>query len=165
MLKYIDNYNYSSADEETIDEQIEQLINSVKRGSDAFQIYRGIRDRVYREIKIEELAITRIIGDLIQIKQKSERAFSIVLAFVANPMQSYKQIADAFGISKQRVNYILQQYSQNYVWLKNLLQIKGKEDSKNQNNRSIFFTPLVKNPSAKIGKFVEYEQPSLFDDL
>ena len=136
MLRYIDNYKYSSADETTLDQQLSELKTLIENKADCYQLYSAIRQNIYTEIKIEELAITRILNDIIEIRQQSEIGFIVILAFTANPMLSYKQLATQFGITKQRVYTIVSAYAKKYKWIDNLLKIKGSEDAKNENNRT-----------------------------
>ena len=162
MLKYLDNYKYSSADSSTIDTQIDELKELIAKGGDAYDIYKSIRQYIYKQIKIEQLAITKILNDLIQIRQQSQPGFIVVMAFTANPLLSYKQLAQQFGVSKQRIYAIIAEQAKKYVWIDNLLKIKGLQDSKNENNRSIFFNKLDKNIAKKIGGDCFIEQMELF---
>lgn len=58
---------------------------------------------------------------------------------VCNNDLSYKDIADWFGFSKQYIHQTIQHYAAQYNWLHNLMIIKGLQDAKNENNRSITF--------------------------
>lgn len=162
MLQYIDNYKYSSASDETLDSELAELRQLLIQNDDCFELYQSIRNNIYKEIKIDELAVTRILNDLIQIKAKSESSFIVLLAFTANPLLSYAEIAKQFNITKQRVYNIVSEYAKKYVWLSNLIQIKGKEDCKNQNNRSVFFHPLDKKIASKIGCKTFFQQGDFF---
>lgn len=161
MLEYRDNYKYSSADRQDIDGELEQLYHAIKDNrADSYSLYKQIRHYIYKQIKIDELAITKILNDLIQIRSESEVSYIVIMFFVANPLLSYSEIGQEFDISKQRVYSIIKEYADKYVWLSNLLKIKGYEDSKNENNRSIQFTH---KPIKKCNKFYNpYEQMELF---
>lgn len=64
-LSYIDSYQYSKAERENIDQELEELYSELKAGVDVYSLYNQIRQYIYREIKIEELAITKILNDLL----------------------------------------------------------------------------------------------------
>ena len=163
MLNYIDNYKYSKADENTLDQQLSELRQLLtSNNADSFALYSQIRQKIYKEIKIEQLAITRILNDLIEVKTQSQPCFIVLLAFTANPLLSYKEIADQLGITKQRVYYVVSEYAKRYKWLENLLKIKGCQDAKNENNRSVFYKPLNKKIASKVGKKCFIEQMELF---
>ena len=127
---YIDNYKYSTTDKEQIDSELEQLHTQIKNGKDAYQMYNHIRNYIYKQIKIEELAITKVLNDLLQIKSISDKDFVIITFFVANPMLSYSDIASEYGLTKQRIHQIVNEYATTYTWLNNLIKIKGSEDAK-----------------------------------
>ena len=138
MLQYIDNINYCSQQTYSIDEELTELNALCADGVSDYQLYQQIRQYVFREIKIKELAVTRILADILEMRQtKTEKAVNIIMFFVANNTMSYKQISEVFGCSKQYINQLLQQTAERYFWLRNLIQIKGEEDAKNENNRAI----------------------------
>lgn len=127
---YIDNYKYSTTDREQIDSELEELYTQIKHGKDTYQMYSQIRNYIYKEIKIEELAITKVLNDLLEIKSISDKDFVIITFFVANPMLSYSDIASEYGLTKQRIHQIVNEYATKYTWLNNLIKIKGAEDVK-----------------------------------
>lgn len=137
-MQYIDNYNYMKQQEDNIEDQFEQLVELIKHNQniDSYQIYKQIRQNIYKQIKINQLAITKILNDLIQIKLHNDKKFDIISTFVANPLLSFQQLSSIFGYTRQRLYQIIAEEAENYIWLKNLLIIKGNEDKKNQNNRS-----------------------------
>lgn len=148
---YIDNYKYSIADKEQIDTELEKLHTQIKNGKDTYQMYNHIRNYIYKQIKIDELAITKVLNDLLQIKSISDKDFVIITFFVANPMLSYNDIASEYGLTKQRIHQIVNEYADRFIWLKNLIAIKGEQDSK-------FIKP--KQPIKKIP--MQSEQLELF---
>lgn len=127
---YIDNYKYSTTDKEQIDSELEQLHNQIKNGKDTYQMYSHIRNYIYKQIKIDELAITKVLNDLLEIKSISDKDFVIITFFVANPMLSYSDIASEYGLTKQRIHQIVNEYATKYIWLNNLIHIKGAQDAK-----------------------------------
>lgn len=139
MLEYRQNINYMQQDNYSIDQQIEQLHELCSKGISDYQLYQQIRSYIYKQIKIKELAITIILNDIRSIREYNHNAANIIEFFIIHNDYSYKDIADQFGCSKQYIHQVMQKYSQQYIWLDNLIRIKGIEDSKNQNNRSIFF--------------------------
>lgn len=149
---YIEGYKYSTADKQKIDEELRQLQNDIKNnGKDTYQMYQQIRHYIYKQIKIEELAVTKILNDLLEIKLENDKAFVIIAFFVANPMLSYSQIATEYGLTKQRIHQIVNQYADRFTWLKNLIAIKGEEDSK-----------FIKPKQSKIQIPMQSQQMELF---
>lgn len=109
------------------------------------------------------MAITKILGDLIEIRQHSEHCFNVLLAFLANPFISYSDLGLQWGISKQRVHEILNQYGKQCPWLKNLLEIKGIEDAKNQVQGKAGESVKKDEKNRQIrGKKGDFFQPCLF---
>lgn len=156
MLEYRQNINYSISDSYNIDDELAQLNMLCKRSISDYELYQQIRSYIFKEIKIKELAITTILADLIEIRKKSVKASLIIQAFICHNDKSYSEIAAQFNCSKQAIHQTVQKYSADYVWLKNLIKIKGAEDSKNENNRTRFFTG-----SKKVDQI---QQMDLFDD-
>lgn len=156
MLQYIDNVNYSSSNSYSIDCELAELNTLCKRSITDYELYQQIRAYIYREIKIKELAITKVLKDLAEIRKKSVKASLIIQAFICHNDRSYSQIASEFNCSKQSIHQTIQKYSADYIWLQNLIKIKGAEDSKNENNRTRFFSG-----NKKVDLF---EQMDFFDD-
>lgn len=95
----------------------------------------NIREKIYKEIKIEQLACTRILRDILEIEKQSIKAKDIIVYFVVNNTDSYKQIGEHFNTSKQNIHQTLQRYAKDYMWLNNLVKIKGMEDAKNKGSK------------------------------
>ena len=139
MLEYRENINYMQSQGNSIDAQIEQLHQLCSKGITDYELYQHIRGYIYTEIKIKQLAVTLILNDLRQIRLYNYKAANIIEFYVINNDYSYADIADWFGCSKQYIHQVMTKYSQEYIWLYNLMRIKGDEDCKNENNRSIRF--------------------------
>lgn len=149
---YIEGYKYSTSDRQKIDEELQQLHHQIKNnGKGIYQMYQQIRSYIYKQIKIDQLAVTKILNDLLQIKMQNDKAFVIITFFVANPMLSYSQIATEYGLTKQRIHQIVNQYADRFRWLKNLITIKGEEDSK-----------FIKPKQSKIQVPMQSQQMELF---
>ena len=156
MLEYRQNINYCVSAEQNIDQQLAQLNTLCKHGISDYQLYQQIRRYIYRQIKIKQLAVTRILNDLLQIRKKNDKIANIIEYFVANNNLSYSEVAQQFGCSKQYIHQTLAKYCKDYYWLNNLYLVKGAEDSKNQNNRTKFFSG-----NKKVDLF---EQMEMFED-
>lgn len=139
MLEYKQNINYMQALACNLDDELAELNHLCRMGVDDYQLYRKIRSYIFREIKLHELAATVILQDLTEIKNKNQKVAEVITFFIINNTCSYQDIAEAFGCSKQNIYQLLKRYAENYPWLKNLMEIKGLQDSRNENNRSIFF--------------------------
>lgn len=140
MLEYRQNINYSISNSYNIDQELAELNTLCKRSITDYELYQQIRAYIYKEIKIKELAITKILNDLAEIRKKSVKASLIIQAFICHNDKSYSEVAAQFNCSKQAIHQTVQKYSEDYVWLQNLIKIKGAEDAKNENNRTRFFT-------------------------
>ena len=145
MLQYRENINYYQSRPYNIDQQLTQLNELCRDGITDYELYQRIRAFIYKDLKINELAITRILPDLLQIKTYSNRAFQIICLFVLKNHTSYKDMAAELGCSRQLIYQTLKRYVPKYQWLTTLMKLKGDEDSKNEMNRSIFPPKKTKN--------------------
>ena len=145
MLEYRDNINYYRERPYPIDEQLTQLNELCRDGISDYELYRRIRAYIYKDIKINELAITRILPDLLQIKSYSDRAFQVVCCFILYSPNSYKQMAQILGCSRQLVYQTLKRYVPKYQWLTTMMKLKGDQDCKNEMNRTIFAPKKAKS--------------------
>lgn len=136
-LEYRQNINYNEYRTEytNIDEQLLQLAQELRQGVHDVELYDSIRKKIYKDIKINELAVTIVLTDLMQIRQFNPRAFNIIIYYIVNNMLSYRHIAKKFRCSRQNVYQVLKRMANKYRWLKNLMQIKGEQDKRNDNNR------------------------------
>ena len=135
-----------SARSKTIDDELLELSALVRSTTAAgsFEtgaIYQQIKRNVLKEIRFRELALTFIIRDLRDIRANRPRHLAVIEEFVVRNDLSYAQIAEVFGISKQRVFAIVSNESVRFPWLKSLMEIKAAEGARNENNRSVFFKP------------------------
>lgn len=155
-MQYKDELKYMDR-QQTIEEELEDLRNALKfknATQDVIDLYTSIKKKILREVVISELAITIILQDLINIRKANVKAQEIITYFILHSDYSYQDIASYFACSRQNVYQLLKQYADKYSWLNNLMLIKGLEDKRNENNRSIMFD---KNSKKK-----KIEQPYLF---
>lgn len=140
MLQFLDNVNYMLPQQDRLEYDLEQLRYSINSNSEQVkELYALIRNQIYRQIKIEQLAVTIVLNDLHELRKVKPKTADLIEYYVANNTASYRQIAEQFGCTKQNVHMIIKNYSKNYPWLYNLMKIKGQMDSKNENNRTLFF--------------------------
>lgn len=124
-LEYIDNYNYSQHSEPTTEELCEELAEAIGRDGCVAEIYESIYSRALREIKTNELAITRIIPDVLELLQKNQSKALLVMRLLADPLASYSELGEMMGYSKQRVHFVLKELSKRYVWVDRLLAVRN----------------------------------------
>lgn len=124
-LEYIDNYNYSRHSEPTTEELCEELAEAIGREGCVAEIYEAIYSRALREIKTNELAITRIIPDVLELLQKNQSKALLVMRLLADPLASYSELGEMMGYSKQRVHFVLKELSRRYVWVDRLLAVRN----------------------------------------
>lgn len=123
-LEYIDNYNYGEH-EPTTEELCEELAEAIGRDGCVAEIYEAIYTRALREIKTNELAITRIIPDVLELLQKNQSKALLVMRLLADPLASYSELGEMMGYSKQRVHFVLKELSRRYVWVDRLLAVRN----------------------------------------
>ena len=124
-LEYIDNYDYSRHSEPTTEELCEELAEAIGRDGCVAEIYDAIYTRALREIKTSELAITRIIPDVLELLQKNQSKALLVMRLLADPLASYSELGEMMGYSKQRVHFVLKELSRRYVWVDRLLAARN----------------------------------------
>ena len=124
-LEYIDNYDYSRHSEPTTEELCEELAEAIGRDGCVADIYDAIYTRALREIKTNELAITRIIPDVLELLQKNQSKALLVMRLLADPLASYSELGEMMGYSKQRVHFVLKELSKRYGWVDRLLAVRN----------------------------------------
>lgn len=139
-LEYRQNIRYMVSDSVNLDQQLRQLSELCRHGIDDYELYQKIRSYIFRQIKIKQLAVTKILDDLQQIRKSSSKSADIITQFICHNDKSYSEVAAEFNCSKQLIHQTVKKYSKEYKWLENLIAVKGMEDSKNENNRTIFFS-------------------------
>lgn len=154
-MEYRENINYYQSPPYQIQDQLQELNTLCSKGITDDELYKQIRSYIYKQIKINQLAITRILPDLLQIKSYSDRAFEIICFFILYNNVSYKDMADNLDCSRQLVYQTLKRYVPKYQWLTTLMKLKGDQDCKNEINRSIF--PQRKSKNLDLFKLLEVE--------
>ena len=124
-FEYIDNYDYSQHSEPTTEELCEELAEAIGRDGCIAEIYEAIYTKALREIKTNELAITRIIPDVLELLQKNQSKALLVMRLLADPLASYSELGEMMGYSKQRVHFVLKELSKRYVWIDRLLAVRN----------------------------------------
>ena len=124
-LEYIDNYDYNQHAEPTTEELCEELAEAIGRDGCVAEIYEAIYSQALREIKTSELAITRIIPDVLELLQKNQSKALLVMRLLADPLASYSELGEMMGYSKQRVHFILKELSKRYTWVDRLLAVRN----------------------------------------
>lgn len=124
-LEYIDNYSYSQHSEPTTEKLCEELAEAIGRDGCVAEIYEAIYTRALREIKTNELAITRIIPDVLELLQKNQSKALLVMRLLADPLASYSELGEMMGYSKQRVHFVLKELSRRYGWVDRLLAVRN----------------------------------------
>ena len=124
-LEHIDNYDYSRHSEPTTEELCEELAEAIDRDGCVAEIYEAIYSRALREIKTNELAITRIIPDVLELLQNNQSKALLVMRLLADPLASYSELGEMMGYSKQRVHFVLKELSRRYTWVDRLLAVRN----------------------------------------
>ena len=124
-LEYIDNYDYSQHSEPTTEELCEELAEAIGRDGCVAEIYEAIYSRALKEIKTSELAITRIIPDVLELLQKNQSKALLVMRLLADPLASYSELGEMMGYSKQRVHFALTELARRSVRGDRLLAVRN----------------------------------------
>ena len=123
-LEYIDNYDYGER-EPTTEELCAELAEAIGRDGCVAEIYEVIYSKALREIKTNELAITRIIPDVLELLQKNQSKALLVMRLLADPLASYSELGEMMGYSKQRVHFVLHELAERYDWLARFLGMRN----------------------------------------
>jgi hypothetical protein len=124
-LEYIDNYDYGRDTEPTTEALLEELAEVVGRDEYASELYEAIYSRALHDIRTSDLAITRIMPDLLEMICHNQRKAMLVMRLLADPYASYSELGSIMGYSKQRVHVVLHELSTRYDWLERLLEIRN----------------------------------------
>ena len=124
-LEYIDNYNYGRNAEPTTEELLEELTEIIGHDECASEIYDAIYSRALHDIRTSDLAITRIMPDLLELEQNNHRKAMLVMRLLADPLASYSELGEMMGYSKQRVHFVLHELAERYDWLERFLEMRS----------------------------------------
>ena len=123
MLEYRENIDYEQEQQESIDALLDDLREACALDADAEMLYEAVHTAVMREVRTQELAITTIMPDLIEMMDANAKKARLVMLLLADPYASYADLGERMGYSKQRVHVILNEMSKKYGWLARLLML------------------------------------------
>lgn len=124
-LDYIDNVDYGQ-EEPRLPSLLEELAEAIDRDESVEELYEEVRTGVLRELKTSDLAITRIMPDLLRMMEQNDGKAVLVMRLLANPMASYTELGEQMGYSKQRVFFVLRELARDCEWLERLLEIRNE---------------------------------------
>lgn len=127
MLQYIDNVDYRSDIEPSLDDELAELSQLLREGYGEYELYIRIKTKILKEIKYQELGIIRILTDLREIREKNKHHADIIEELTICNMLSYSDLGKKFNVSKQRIHEIATLYRYSYRWLDNLLLMKNMD--------------------------------------
>ena len=130
MLEYNDEMKQMVDQSPTLDDQLAELNELCRHGVNDFELYDKIRSFVLHQIKIEELAVTIVLQDLLKIKTKRKHTFDRIVYFICNSDKSYQQMAEDNGCSAQTFYSTIKCHAKKIKWLDNLMKIKRAEDGR-----------------------------------
>ena len=125
-LDYIENVDYGQ-EGQTQQSLLEELAEAIDRDESVEELYEEIRAGVLRELKTSDLAITRIMPDLLRMMEWNHGKAVLVMRLLANPLASYSELGEKMGYSKQRVHVVLHEIAQDCEWLGRLLEIRNEQ--------------------------------------
>lgn len=106
-------------------EELAQLL-----GTEEETIYQEMRQKVMQEIAFQEMAVTVIMRDLIEIRRRSPRHADIIEYAVASPFCSYEELAHIGGVSKQAIFSQMRKYARSYPWIAGLIRIRSIQNTR-----------------------------------
>lgn len=124
-MRYMDNIEYGQRKQEGIDSLLARLLDAVAIDADAEEAYAAIHARILRSIRLDELAITTIMPDLLALLDAAPRKAELLMRLLADPYASYSDLGAEMGYSKQRVGAVLSGLAARYPWLARLLAVRG----------------------------------------
>ena len=131
--EYIDNIDYvQNTRQPTIENLLQQLKECISIDVQTATLYDIIRKQIIRQIKLSDLAITRIMPDLVQLRKENAKQADIVQFLLANPEISYSDIGKQFNISKPTLIWHWKRLQAKFFWLKNYLEIKNENYNRNR---------------------------------
>lgn len=105
-------------------DELEEL--AAMTGHEIEELYQAVRAEVMQEIAFQEMAVTVIMRDLIEIRRRSPRHADIIEYAVASPFCSYEELAHIGGVSKQAIYSTLDRMGNRYSWIMGLASIKAQ---------------------------------------
>ena len=94
-------------------------------GYEVEKLYQSVRQEALRELAFQELAVTRILKDLIEIRKHSPRHADLLTDAAGLPFSSYEELGDRHRITKQGVYSIMKRYAKSYGWIEGIMQIRA----------------------------------------
>lgn len=94
-------------------------------GMDCEELYDEVYSEALQEIATRDLAISKILQDLILIRRESSLHADVITEATARPLSSYQEIADASGIARSSVYFILCRYAEDYTWIRGVMKIRA----------------------------------------
>lgn len=94
-------------------------------GIDCEELYDEVYSEALQEIATRDLAISKILQDLILIRRESSLHADVITEATARPLSSYQEIADASGIARSSVYFILCRYAEDYTWIRGVMKIRA----------------------------------------
>lgn len=94
-------------------------------GMDCEELYDEVYSEALQEIATRDLAISKILQDLILIRRGSSLHADVIIEAIARPLSSYQEIADTASISRSSVYYILNRYADDYTWIRGIMKIRA----------------------------------------
>lgn len=109
-------------------DELEEL--AAVTGHEIEELYQAVRDDVMQEIAFQEMAVTVIMRDLIEIRRRSPRHADIIEYAVASPFCSYEELAHIGGVSKQAIFSQMRKYARSYPWIAGLIRIRSIQNTR-----------------------------------
>lgn len=109
-------------------DELEEL--AAMTGHEIEELYQAVRAEVMQEIAFQEMAVTVIMRDLIEIRRRSPRHADIIEYAVASPFCSYEELAQKGGVSKQAIFSQMRKYARSYPWIAGLVRIRSIQNTR-----------------------------------
>lgn len=109
-------------------EELEELAEMTRY--EVEELYQAVRNDVMREIAFQEMAVTTIMRDLIEIRRRAPHHADVIEYAVASPFCSYEELARVGEVSKQAIFSQMRKYARSYPWIAGLIQIRSIQNTR-----------------------------------
>lgn len=109
---------------------VKTLINLIRHNYNDDEIayaYNEVRSQILKELYYDELSLVRMLELLLELFRENRDVFGIILAVLADPLVSFRTIAEQSGVSATTVWRHIQAAAAKYPEIELLMRIRQKD--------------------------------------
>ena len=109
---------------------VKTLINHIRHNYNDDEIayaYNEVRSQILKELYYDELTLVRMLELLLELFHENRDVFGIILAVLADPLVSFRTIAEQSGVSATTVWRHIQAAAAKYPEIELLMRIRKKD--------------------------------------